>query len=123
MSDLKATVDRAFAQLDRATESSSEASRLLANAFREAEEGERRHRRMGRGLGGGYRASVATAARYFVCKWFLEPAKVSTARSACSLRLDCLYASAVREWADTEGKTLDLAGIADIDYSRDLVSR
>lgn len=121
MPNIKETVDRAFAQLDRLTESNHSASLLLANALREAEDGERRHRRMGRGMGG-YRGSVRTAARYFVCKWFLEPAKVSSALSACSLRLDCLYASAVREWADAEGKTVNLAGIADIDYSRDLVS-
>ncbi len=117
----KAAIDAAFIRLTRATESRHEASVLLHAALDAAIAGEKGHRRMGRSFGGQYAASVQTAARYFVCKWFNTPARVSSARDACSMRGDCLNASALRELCDSEGIAVDMDGISDLDYSRDLV--
>jgi hypothetical protein len=76
---------------------------------------------MGRGFGG-YRASAVTAARYFVCKWFCEPARVTSAREACALRGDCLNASALRELLDSDGHCVAMEGILQLDYVADLVA-
>ncbi len=116
------TIALAFAALERAADESTEASRLLSNAFDAALDGERRHRRMGRGFGNRHKQSAETAARYFVVKWFLDPAKITNAREAAAVRLDCLYASALRgELADRMGKELaslraKLEPVAAIDY-------
>jgi hypothetical protein len=118
---VKAIVDRAYCELERACDPSNEATKLLRDAYAAAEQGERSHRRMGRGFGG-YRASVQTAARYFVCKWFCDPAKVTSAREACSLRGDCLNASALRELLDTDGHCVAMEEILSLDYKRDLVA-
>lgn len=117
----KAIIDRAYCELERACDPSSEATKLLRAAYAAAEQGERAHRRMGASFGGSYRASVQTAARYFVCKWFCEPAKVTNAREACAMRADCLNASALRELLDSEGKSVDMTGIPELDYCDDLV--
>jgi hypothetical protein len=118
----KATIDAAYTRLDRATESSSEASRLLLQALDAATEGEKGHRRMGaRWTDGRASYKVQTAARYFVCKWFADPGKVGSALDACRLRDDCLRASALRQLLDSEGKSVDMSGIAELDYSTDLV--
>jgi hypothetical protein len=95
---------------------------LLNAAFDAAVEGERRHRKMGRGMRG-YRQSVKTTARYFVVKWFSEaPGKVTNARQACAWRLDCLYATALRECLDAHGITIDLGtDVNGIDYCTDIV--
>lgn len=123
----KALIDAAYRALDRACdESGDEAQRLITKAYYAALEGERRHRRFGAGLGG-YRMSADTAARWFVVKWFVDPGKVTNARQACQLRLDCLYASALRVvLADTLGGLEPLALLAALepaaalDYSTDI---
>lgn len=119
---VKAIIDLAYSELENACDPSSEATRLLRVAYAAAESGERSHRRMGASFGGSYRASVATAARYFVCKWFCEPARVTNAREACSMRADCLNASALRELLDSEGHCVAMEGILHLDYKDDLVA-
>lgn len=119
---VKAIIDRAYCELERACDPSSEATKLLRAAYHAAWEGEKAHRRMGASFGGSYRASVQTAARYFVCKWFCEPAKVTSARDACAIRADCLNASALRELLDTEGHCVAMEEILSLDYKRDLVA-
>ena len=117
----KATIDAAITRLSRASESSMDASRLLHAALEAATAGEKAHRRMGREFRGTYAASVQTAARYFVCKWFADTTtKVTCALDACMLRADCLHATALRELLARDGKSVDMTGIADLDYSRDL---
>lgn len=123
----RSTIHAAFAALERAAdENGLEACSLFRKAFDAARDGERAHRRMGRGLGG-YRQSADTAARYFVVKWFLDPAKITDARSAAAVRLDCLYASALRaeligrmgaDFADLRAK---LEPVASIDYTTHIV--
>ena len=48
-------------------------SRDVYRAFTMAKEGERAHRRMGRGVSGGYGAPVDTCAMYFALKGFCAP--------------------------------------------------
>lgn len=119
------TIARAYAALERASDESIDATSLLRKATDAAVDGEKTHRR--HGPSSRYRESVETAARYFVCKWFLDPAKVKSARDAAAVRLDCLYASALHDvLLDHMGrdfpalqKALDAA--AEIDYCRDIV--
>lgn len=119
----KAAIDAAYRALERACGSSDEGSRLLHKAFNAALESERAHRRFGAGFGG-YRVSAETAARYFTVKWVVDPGKVTNAREAAALRLDCLYSSALREVliADGYGRNLfeALSEAAILDYSRDI---
>jgi hypothetical protein len=121
---VRAIIDAAYARLERATESSTEATKLLRAATDAAVAGEKAHRRMGANFGGTYRASVQTAARYFVCKWYADTStKVTCALDACMLRADCLNATALREWLVSEGKAVELEGITDLDYSADIVGQ
>jgi hypothetical protein len=93
----RATIATAFAALERAAdENGLNANAFFRKAYDAALDGERGHRRMGAGLSRRYQQSAVTAARYFVVKWFLEPAKIASALDAASVRLDCLYASALR---------------------------
>jgi hypothetical protein len=119
----RTTIDVAYARLERATESSTDATRLLRAAFEAALQGEHAHRRMGRHFGAHkYLNTPDTAARYFVCKWFADTTtKVSCALDACMLRGDCLNATALRELLAKDGKTVELEGIADLNYSTDIV--
>ena len=120
---VKRTIEQAFYAIARKAESGIETDKLLRNAYDAALEGERARRKMGRGLGG-YQQSAETAARYFVAKWFSEQrGKVTNAREACSMRLDCLYAMALRECFDADGKTVDLGeDFASIDYTAHIVA-
>jgi hypothetical protein len=120
---VKRTIEQAFYAIARKAESGIETDKLLRGAYQAALEGERAHRKMGRALGG-YQQSAETAARYFVAKWFAEPSgQVSSARDACAMRLDCLYAMALRECLDSEGKTVDLGeDFAAIDYTAHIVA-
>lgn len=94
---VRTTIATAYAALDRACdESGLEAASLLRKAYDAALEGERGHRRMAAGFGNRHKQGTETAARYFVVKWCLDPAKVKSARDAAAVRLDCLYASALR---------------------------
>lgn len=122
-SAVRIAIDVAYVRLERATESSHDATRLLRAAFEAALQGERAHRRMGRGLSAHrYSSTPDMAARYFVCKWFADTStKVTCALDACMMRADCLNATALRELLAKDGKAVDMAGITDIDYSRDLV--
>src|SRR5512147_170856 len=111
----KATIDRLFTLLARSAESSSDNSRLLERAYRAALEGEKGHRRMGARFNARYRLPAPLAARYFVVKWYADPAKVESALDAVNLRDDCLYASALRlAMPECSGEA---TAILDIDYS------
>ncbi len=97
--DATKLIQEAYNALDRASESSSEASRLVGLAYDAAAESERRHRR-----GAPYCAdrkalvSVDTAAKFFVVKWACEPVgKKKSLLEASGLRLECLYAGALGE--------------------------
>ena len=111
-------VRASFARLEHASDPSWEASQLLRRAYTAALAGERQHRR---GVGGRYSMSTTTAAKYFVCKWFTEPARVTNAREACSMRGDCLHATALRELLNSENSAPSLPGISNLDYCRDIV--
>lgn len=118
----KAIIDTAFCALARAAESHQESSSLLDRAVKAAEDGERRHRRMGRGLGT-YALSVKTAARYFVVKWYTNPHWVAGALDACSIREDVLYSSALRECLDAlhpNRSIVDAKALLNIDYAKDI---
>jgi len=116
---LKAIIDSAYTAIARAAESDSEAARLLCQATEAAIEGERRHRRItGAGM---YATSVRTAAHYFVCKWYLDPAPVLSAYDACRLRTDVLYASALRQCLDaidSQRSLFDATQLQSIDYAQ-----
>lgn len=120
---VKRTIEHAFYAIARKAESGIETDKLLRGAYQAALEGERAHRKMGRGLGG-YQQSAETAARYFVAKWFAEQrGQVKSARDACAMRLDCLYAMALRECLDAEGKTVDLGeDFERLDYTAHIVA-
>lgn len=120
------TIAAAYAALERAAdENGMTACSLLLKATFAAIDGEKGHRRFG--PRSTYRQSVETAARYFVVKWFLDPAKITDARSAAAVRLDCLYASALRaELVERMGMAFielgpKLEPVAAIDYSDDIV--
>lgn len=119
----KALIDAAYHALDRACDETPGAGSLLAKAYNAALEGERRHRRFGAGFGS-YRCSAETAARFFVVKWFVDPGKVTNAREAAALRLDCLYASALRLVLTEHGwggvLLAQLEPAAALDYSTDI---
>lgn len=120
---VKRTIEQAFYAIARRAESGIESDKLLRGAYQAALDGERAHRKMGRGTGG-YQQSAGTAARYFVAKWFGEPSRqVTSARAACAMRLDCLYAMALRECLAAEGKTVDLGEEFErIDYTAHIVA-
>lgn len=125
-SKTRQTIATAYAALDRACdENGMEACSLIRKATDAALEGEKGHRRGG--PPSRYRESVETAARYFVVKWFLDPAKIASAADAARVRLDCLYASALRaELVGRMGADLTtlwpkLEPVAAIDYSDDIV--
>lgn len=116
--EMKALIEKAFYRIARAAESSTEGDKLLRAAFDAAVSGERQHRKS---MGDKYRLPVETTARYFVVKWFAEPrGSVTCARDATAMRPDCLYAMALRELLDSEGKQIDTCGVAGIDYSADI---
>lgn len=123
MSRTRDAIVAAYDRLERASdESGSEAAALVRKAYDAALAGEKGHRRFGPRAR--YRESAETAARYFTVKWFLDPANIKDARSAAAVRLDCLYASALREvLLESEGYlTLRAAclPVLDIDYSDDI---
>ncbi len=126
-SKVRDTIATAFAALERASDEGIDAAQMFRKAYDAALTGERQHRRAGSGLGNRYKQSAETAARYFVVKWFVEPAKIASAREAGLVRLDCLYASALRgELNDRMGRELaallpKLAPVVAIDYLTDLV--
>lgn len=126
---VRTAIATAYAALERAAdEHGIDASRLLSNAFDAALDSERRHRRMGRGFGNRHKQSAETAARYFVIKWFRDPASITNAREATLVRLDCLYASALRiELLERMGKTFThlnakLDSVASVDYVEHIAS-
>lgn len=114
-----------YATIERAAESSTEAHRLLIEAFEAAKSGEWKHRRMGHTfVPRPYRQPVDVAAKYFVVKWYLaaDPGERLTALAAATMRQDKLYASALRRILDREGQDpypdmTELAG----DYVTDIV--
>ncbi len=126
-SKTKATIDTACAALERAAqEHGIDANNLFDKAYDAALESEKKHRRFGAFAPTRYRESAVTAARYFVCKWFVDPGKVTNAKEAALLRLDCLYASALRLeleklWMPGSPFRNALEPIFAIDYCNDIV--
>lgn len=124
---IRATIQTAFAALERACdEHGGDAPRLLSKAFDAALDGEKRHRRFGAGFGA-YRQSAETAAKWFCVKWFLDPGKVTNALEAASLRLDCLYASALRvvlasEWTPQSPLRNAIEPVAALDYCQHIAA-
>lgn len=121
---MKANIRAAYSALWHATGGSLEASRLLAQAYAAALDGEKHHRRMGAGYSR-YEGTANLAAEYFVVKWFLN-ADADDPRPAdywATLRADCFYASALKCVLTREGKVPDLSAyrILDIDYSEHFV--
>jgi hypothetical protein len=114
----KAIIDALYMNLSHECDRGMEASQLLYKASEAAREGEKQHRKGVWGpREGRYRGSVETAVRYFVVKWFMDPAKVTSALDAARLRADCLYASALREALGAFVLTGPAArGFAKIDY-------
>lgn len=100
---------------------------LVDRALVAAREGERAHRRMGRGLSA-YRVSVDTAARYFVLKWALDvPRHTGGLEGIASLRLDALLGHGIGAMLKRQGRHGDAfprhlaAQLREIDYARDFV--
>lgn len=125
-SKTRQTIATAYAALERAAdENGLDACGFFRKASDAATDGEKAHRRMG--PSSQYRESVETTARYFVVKWFLEPAKIGNALDAARVRLDCLYASALRAeligrmGADFTDLRAKLEPVAAIDYVNDIV--
>lgn len=125
-SKTRQTIAAAYAALERAAdENGIDACNLFRKATEAATEGEKGHRR--HGPSSRYRESIETAARYFVVKWFLDPAKVKSALDATKVRLDCLYSSALRAeligrmGADFTDLRAKLEPVAALDYCRDIV--
>lgn len=92
----KEAIDAAFLVVRRLSNLNTETQNLFERAHDAAVTGERHNRRHAWAPGGRWRSSVETSARYFVVRWFSEPAEVSNAREAAALRTDCLCASALR---------------------------
>lgn len=102
--EAKAFIDRAFLIVSRHANLTTETQSLFERAHGLAvrTESETRRSAFHRGFGR-YRASVETVARYFVCRWFAEPATVTNAREAAAVAGTCLYATALRMAVDEKG--------------------
>lgn len=121
--EAKKLVDRAFGLLKHAAEPRQDPSRFFARACAAAVDGERRHRCGAWVPEGPYRSSVVTAARYFVVQWYFDPAKVTSALEAVSIREDALYASALREaLGDVPALMALQRDFGDIDYAQHLAA-
>ena len=113
-------IGRAFITLERACDSSREASGLLWNAFEAALEGERLHRRAAPSRSIRPLISAQDAARFFVIKWVCEgKTEKVTFREAAQLRPDAFLGYALRCFLDEEKRfpfevTPEVAGF---DYS------
>lgn len=93
--EAKTTIDRLFERIVREVAGDDQATVWLEKAYAACLADERQHRRNAWAETDRPRNSATTAARYFCVKWFLYPATVRDALEAASVRLDCLYASAV----------------------------
>lgn len=120
--EVKKIIDQAYGKLARLVESRSEADRLLLQALEAARATEKQHRKSPWGTDReGWKQSVETAARYFVVKWYLDPRKIRDALEATQTRLDCLYASALRLFAEQNGfQKLDFSDVQQLDYTEDI---
>jgi predicted RNA polymerase sigma factor len=92
----KAVIDAAFMNLSHAAESRTDPERYVQKAFEAAFADEKHHREQEWVPTERPRSTLKTVARYFVVKWYLDPAVIRNAAEALALRQDCLYASAVR---------------------------
>ena len=82
------TINSAYTALRRLCESSTEAERLLSNAFRDALDGEKRNHRAGRP-----KTSGPVRASYFVLKFALGPYSAPASwEDAATVRTDALCA-------------------------------
>lgn len=127
---LQNRIRTAYANVCHLCQSDRNAYDWIERAYREALDGERRHRK---GSPSRYKLPASDAACFFAVKWFLEldPAGKSKPNSfaeACSLRSDCLYAKGARDrviligktrqWADL---TEDFADVVALDYLKEFV--
>lgn len=124
-SDLQTLVAREFGKLDNWADRDIERRRLVNECQAAAEDGERRHRRMGRSLmNHGYKVGVETAAKWFVLKWATER-RTDGPKSwahAASVRLDCLYGWAIGELLGADAACPNLAtdAIHSVHYETDI---
>jgi len=123
-------LSQAFAECSKACRISSgghEADRFLCAALDAATEGERRHRKAGRGMSA-YRQPIGHAGLYFAVKWFLDessPIPDSWADS-CRVREDVRYAYAARSLVEPEllaALRVKFSDVLALDYSHDFVDR
>lgn len=115
--EAKKLIDRAFTLLSHAAENHTDPEKFLEKAYATALAREKHHRTHAWVPEGPYRNGVQTAARYFVVRWYFDPAKVGTALEAVSIREDALYASALREaLGDVPALMVLRRDFADIDY-------
>lgn len=122
--EVKAVVDAAYRALERAAEKHQETQKLFDLGFEANVRQEKGHRRMGSGLGTGrYRASVQTVARYFLVKWYLEPAKVESAKDATLITLSALYSTALRDWLPEVPNAPSLIDVLALDYAEHMSDR
>ena len=111
---VKKTIDQDFAAIRHAVANSFEASQYIYDAFKAALKSEKMHRSSCEG----YQQSTTTAAKYFVIKWFREPAKIDGPLSACQVRHEALLASAagIHVKLFNAPKYPDLSASAEVDY-------
>ena len=125
----RARINNAYFVLERLCHShGGRALELFNEATRRALEGEKAHRRMGRGLSKGYAQSAETAAHYFVVSKYASATEYYPRGSSddsghalhyASLRRDILCCMGLRELVPMPVKGFD--GLTDLDYSSDIV--
>jgi hypothetical protein len=118
--EVERRINAAFRALEREALKVGSGFNLFERSERVAEQGELEYRRlMRRGGAGhvGYRQSVVTTARYFVCRWYAghEPGRQMTAKDAAGMRADALLASALRDLIPE--CPFDAAKLLEIDYA------
>lgn len=121
-------LSQAFAECSKACRISSgghEADRYLQAALDAATDGERRHRKAGRGMSA-YKQPIGHAALYFAIKWFLDESQLvpDSWADACGVRDDVRFAYAARSLVESELRDALREKFADVlalDYSRDFV--
>jgi hypothetical protein len=115
--EVKRIVDVAYRRLEAMSHATTETQQLFARAIEAARAGEKHTRAHAWVKTGRYRQSIETAARYFVCKWYVDLARCESARDAAAMRLDCLYATALREALGVQSSLIE--AVNQLDYAYD----
>lgn len=95
---LKNAIEAAYAEIEKLALADARANDLLRKALFHARNGERQHRRV-TGVYSKAFTSIEVAAKYFVVKWFWDPAAQRPPRSwlDAAIRLDALYSYALHQ--------------------------